>query len=72
MSPTVKNLHFASAWGFPGGGFTGDLLSGYLAARNILFPIKAYVVLRLLLCTVIGTALGTMHHWLPAIINLFK
>ncbi|MEI0607672.1 NAD(P)/FAD-dependent oxidoreductase [Brachyspira pulli] len=72
VSPTVKNLHFASVWGFPGGGFTGAIMSGYLAARNILFPIKPYIALRILLCAAFGTAVGTIHHWLPALMNLFK
>lgn len=72
VSPTVKNLHFASAWGFPGGGFTGAIMSGYLAARNILFPINTFVVLRVLLCAAIGTGLGTIHHWLPHLLSLFK
>jgi phytoene dehydrogenase-like protein len=32
----VKNLYFASAWTFPGGGFTGAMLSGWFCAREIL------------------------------------
>lgn len=32
----VSNLSFASAWTFPGGGFTGAILSGYLAADEML------------------------------------
>lgn len=32
----VKNLFFASAWVFPGGGFTGAIISGYTCARTIL------------------------------------
>ena len=32
----VKNLFFASAWTFPGGGFTGAILSGWFCARDIL------------------------------------
>jgi len=28
----IKNLYFASAWAMPGGGFTGAILSGFLAA----------------------------------------
>ncbi|MBI5009072.1 MAG: hypothetical protein HZB98_05375, partial [Bacteroidia bacterium] len=30
------NLHFASAWGKTGGGFSGAIYSGYLSAMNIL------------------------------------
>jgi all-trans-retinol 13,14-reductase len=33
--PKIKNLHFASAWTFPGGGFTGTIISGFLAANKI-------------------------------------
>jgi phytoene dehydrogenase-like protein len=32
----VKNLYFASSWAFPGGGFTGAIISGYTCARTIL------------------------------------
>lgn len=32
----VKNLYFASSWAFPGGGFTGAIISGYTCARAIL------------------------------------
>lgn len=31
----VKNLYFASAWTFPGGGFTGAIISGYLCANEV-------------------------------------
>ncbi len=33
---SIENLYFASAWTFPGGGFTGAILSGYLCAIGIL------------------------------------
>ncbi|SPQ01529.1 conserved hypothetical protein [Candidatus Sulfobium mesophilum] len=32
----IKNLHFASAWTFLGGGFTGVIASGYFCAEDIL------------------------------------
>ena len=32
----VENLYFASAWTFPGHGFTGAILSGYTCAEEIL------------------------------------
>lgn len=35
-TPGVKNLYVTSAWGFPGGGFTGVILGGYWAARQAL------------------------------------
>jgi len=31
----IKNLHIASAWGFPGGGFTGAIISGFLTSLKI-------------------------------------
>lgn len=36
VEPPVSNLQFASAWTFPGGGFTGAIISGHLAAESIL------------------------------------
>ncbi len=30
----IKNLYFASAWSFPGGGFTGTITGGYSAALS--------------------------------------
>ena len=35
-SSLPDNLHFASAWGKTGGGFSGAIYSGYLCAYNIL------------------------------------
>lgn len=32
----VENLHFASAWGKTGGGFSGAIAGGYLCAYNVL------------------------------------
>ncbi len=31
----VKNLYFAGAWSFPGGGFTGAIISGFLCADTV-------------------------------------
>ncbi|TKX31758.1 phytoene desaturase family protein [Campylobacter estrildidarum] len=36
VSKSVKNLFFASAFTFPGGGFTGTILGGYYTANKIL------------------------------------
>lgn len=36
VSDIFDNLHFASAWGKTGGGFSGAIYSGYLCAYNIL------------------------------------
>ncbi len=35
-SDIIENLHFASAWGKTGGGFSGAIYSGFLCAYNIL------------------------------------
>ncbi len=35
-SALPKNLHFASAWGKTGGGFSGAIYSGYLCATNLM------------------------------------
>jgi len=32
----VDGLYFASAWGFPGGGFSGAIISGYLCGLTVL------------------------------------
>jgi len=31
----IRNLYFASAWAFPGGGFEGSIMSGFLAALQM-------------------------------------
>jgi all-trans-retinol 13,14-reductase len=36
LSVIPENLHFASAWGKTGGGFSGAIYSGYLCAYNLL------------------------------------
>jgi ferredoxin-NADP reductase len=36
----VKNMYFASAWSFPGGGFTGSISGGYWAAMSMNEAIK--------------------------------
>ena len=33
--PQIKKLYFASAWTFPGGGYTGAIISGFLTANKI-------------------------------------
>lgn len=37
-SKSVKNLYFASAFGFPGGGFSAAILTGFRTAKKILDP----------------------------------
>ncbi|MCI4625949.1 MAG: NAD(P)/FAD-dependent oxidoreductase [Candidatus Magnetoovum sp. WYHC-5] len=36
----IKNLFFASAWSFPGGGFTGTIIGGSLCANKVLRALK--------------------------------
>ena len=36
ISDIIENLHFASAWGKTGGGFSGAIYSGFLCAYNII------------------------------------
>ena len=72
FSPTVKNLVFSGAYAFPGGGFTGALVSGYLAALNIIEPQKKYIFKRTLLVTAVCTAVSTAYKWVPAILSLLK
>ena len=57
-SKSVKNLYFASAFGFPGGGFTGALLSGYRTARKMLDPY--FYPRQLGLCVLFGVVASTL------------
>lgn len=50
-SKSIKNLYFASSFGFPGGGFTGAILSGYRTARKILDPY--FYAKRIVLCFIV-------------------
>lgn len=56
-SKSIKNLYFASSFGFPGGGFTGAILSGYRTAKKILDPY--FYAKRIALCVIFGTTVGT-------------
>lgn len=60
-SRSVKNLYFASAFTFPGGGFTGAILSGYRTACGILDPYS--MLKRLGLCFVFGFAVVEGIIW---------
>ncbi len=46
FSKTIKNLLFTGAYAFPGGGFTGVLISGYMAAYNVIEPQWKYIIRR--------------------------
>ena len=43
FSRTIKNLLFTGAYAFPGGGFTGALISGYMAAMNLIEPLRIHI-----------------------------
>ena len=43
LKSPIKNLHFAGAWTFPGGGFTGAIISGFLSAQEVNKGIKTTV-----------------------------
>lgn len=51
-SKSVKNLYFSSAFGFPGGGFTGAIMAGYRVAKKILNPWN--FAKKLTLCFIFG------------------
>ena len=51
-SKSIKNLYFASVFGFPGSGFTGAILAGYRTAKKILDPY--FYSRRLSLCVLFG------------------
>lgn len=72
FSRTVKNLLFTGAYAFPGGGFTGVLISGYMAALNLLKPQWRYIFTRTALVTIFFTALSTFPKWSKFILDLFK
>lgn len=43
LASPIPNLHFAGAWTFPGGGFTGAIISGFLSAQEVNKKIKSTV-----------------------------
>ncbi|WP_181882296.1 phytoene desaturase family protein [Helicobacter didelphidarum] len=55
-SKAIQNLYFASAFGFPGSGFTGAMLSGYRTAKKILNP--HFYAKRLSLCVLFGAGVS--------------
>ena len=57
-SKSIKNLYFASAFGFPGGGFSGAIMSGYRAAKKILDPlafIKKFTLSVVFILAIVGS-----------------
>ena len=53
-SKNIKNLYYTGAWTTPGGGFTGAIISGYQTALEMKFPMKWSIILRTLLCVILG------------------
>ena len=72
FSKTIKNLLFTGAYAFPGGGFTGALISGYMAAMNLIEPLRIYIIRRLIITTIICIGISTAYKWIPALLNIFK
>lgn len=55
-SKSIKNLYFASAFSFPGGGFTGAIISGYKTSLDILNPF--FMFKRIGLAIIVGNIIG--------------
>lgn len=72
FSKTIKNLLFTGAYAFPGGGFTGALISGYMAAMNLIEPLRIHIIRRLIITTIICIGISTAYKWIPALLNIFK
>lgn len=71
FSRTIKNLLFAGAYSFPGGGFTGALISGYMAGLNLLSPQWPYIFRRVLFITAFAAAVISSPKWFSALIGFF-
>lgn len=71
FSRTIKNLLFTGAYSFPGGGFTGALISGYFAANNVIEPQWKHIIRRTVLSTAVLSLLFTSPIWLKGLFNLF-
>lgn len=61
-SKTVKGLYYAGAWTSPGGGFTGSIISGYMAAEKILHPFFKRIFLKILRLVAYAFACWTAYH----------
>ena len=57
-SRDIENLYFASAFGFPGGGFTGAMMSGYRVARKIMD--KHFYIRQLSFAFIFGIAVSLL------------
>ena len=70
FSKTIKNLMFTGAYAFPGGGFTGVLISGYMAAHNLIEPQWKHIIRRTIITSVVCTLFFTAPKLIKALINL--
>ena len=71
FSRTIKNLLFTGAYSFPGGGFTGALISGYMAGLNLLSPQWPYIFRRVLFITAFAAAVISSPKWFSVLIGFF-
>ncbi|MGL4562374.1 MAG: phytoene desaturase family protein [Brevinema sp.] len=71
-SKVIKNMFYASSWGFPGGGFTGAMISGYMTAIEYFMPMKWRVLIGTILCAISGTIIARAHDWLPELIYILS
>lgn len=62
---------FTGAYAFPGGGFTGVLISGYMAAHNLIEPQWKHIIRRTIITSIICTLFFTAPKWLKALSALF-
>ena len=62
---------FTGAYAFPGGGFTGALISGYFAANNVIEPQWKHIIRRTVLSAAVLALLFTSPMWLKGLFNLF-
>lgn len=72
FSKTIKNLLFTGAYAFPGGGFTGVLISGYMAAHNLIEPQWKHIIRRTIITSIIFTMLFTAPKWIKALSSILQ
>lgn len=72
FSKTIKNLLFTGAYAFPGGGFTGVLISGYMAAHNLIEPQLKHIIRRTIITSIIFTMLFTAPKWIKALSSILQ
>lgn len=70
FSKTIKNLLFTGAYAFPGGGFTGVLIGGYMAACNLIESQWRHIIRRTIITSIICTLVCTSPKWIKALLSL--